>query len=122
MIDVIEMLHDPDFSTEFTFGIAGGYRTVKGEWVETIASAKKAAVIQPASNRDLKYLAEGDELRQAINIWSTEYLSSTDRLCPQKGDVIGWHDKTYRIVNVEDWSQYGYWKAMAMQEIGDSHE
>lgn len=122
MNHIADMLNDPDFVTEFIFGIAGGTRTAKGDWIESIDEDKKEAIIQPASKSDTKHLTDGDESRQAINIWSADYMSAVDKVCPQKGDIIGWHDRSYRIVSVDDWSQYGFWYAMAVQLLGGEHE
>lgn len=118
MEDMIELLSDPDFVTDFVLGISVGKRTDGGKWVEGEEYHKKEGVIQPAPSKDTQYLEDGDKNRLAIKIWSCEYLSAADRHAPQLGDIIEWHCERFRIVNVKDWSQYGYWQAVAVQLTG----
>jgi len=115
MEDMSELLTDPDFVTDFVVSITSGERVRGGAWVETIITEDRQGVIQPASQKDTQYLAEGDRSRQSIKIWSADYLSTSDSQLPKLGDKITWHDDIHRIVSVKDWSQYGYWQALAVQ-------
>ena len=117
MNDMSELLLDPDFVTDFVVKVASGYRERGGKWIETLLLEDRRGVIQPASPRDTQYLAEGDKSRQVIKIWSAEYLSTSDERVPKLGDKITWHDDEHRIVHVKDWSQYGYWQALAVQVV-----
>lgn len=122
MDDIAELLHDPDFETSFTVKIASGHRDDSGEWVETVTDEQRLGVIQPASKSDTQYLTEGDKTQTAIKVWSTEYFSTSDSRVPKLGDIITWHTSVYRIVNVKDWSQYGYWQALAVETKDDDFD
>ena len=113
--NMTELLNDPDFVTDFVLKIAGGDRLADGRFVEKVTCHNKSGVIQPAPSKETQYLTEGDRYRHAIKIWSCEYLSAVDSRVPQLGDILGWHCADYRIVSVKDWSEYGYWQAMAVQ-------
>lgn len=115
MNDMSELLLDLDFVTDFVIQVASGARVRGAAWVETLLSEDRRGVIQPASQKDTEFLAEGDRSRQAIKIWSAEYLSASDERVPKLGDKILWHGDTHRIVSVKDWSQYSYWQALAVQ-------
>lgn len=117
MNDMSDILSDPDFVTDFIVNVASGTRVRGGAWVETLTPYARRGVIQPASPRDTQYLVDGDKSRQVIKIWSSEYLSTSDERVPKLGDKITWHGDEHRIVHVKDWSQYGYWQALAVQVV-----
>lgn len=122
MNDIVELLHDPDFATDFIFKIAGGERLDSGEFVESVTCHKKRGVIQPASHKDTEYLVDGDKYRRAIKIWLSEYISAADKRAPQLGDIIEWNCSEFRVVSNKDWSQYGYWQAVAVEITGGENE
>lgn len=115
--DISDILHDPDFETEFVLEIKRTERHENGRLIESTDRQSKFGVIQPASLKETQYLDEGDRNKQSINIWSDEYLSAVDNICPQLGDIVEWHCRRYRVVAVKDWSEYGYWKALAVELI-----
>lgn len=115
MNDMSELLLDPDFVTDFKVKTTSGHRVRGGQWVETAIVVDRHGVIQPAAPKDTQFLPEGDRSRQAIKVYSNEYLSTSDERVPKLGDKITWHDDEHRIVSVKDWSQYGYWQALAVQ-------
>lgn len=117
MTDISELLHDPDFETEFILNVPESYRHEDGRWIESIKSHKKHGVVQPASTKETQYLTQGDEHRNVINVWSDDYIGAASNQCPSLGDIIEWHCSKYRVVAVKDWSQYGYWKASAIELI-----
>lgn len=119
MNDMSELLTDPDFVTDFTVFIAGGHYERGGVWVETLTPENRRGVIQPAAPKDTQYLVDGDKSRQVIKVWSSEYLSTSDERVPKLGDKLTWHGDEHRIVHVKDWSQYGYWQALAVQVVTD---
>lgn len=122
MEDMIDLLNDPDFTTDFILKISTTQRLDNGRQVETFDCHDKNGVIQPAPHKDTQYLDEGDKHRHAVKIWSCEYLSAVDKRVPQKGDIIEWHCSTFRITSIRDWSQYGYWQAIAVQVDGDAND
>lgn len=113
--DMSELLADPDFVTSFTLKETGGYR-VAGKWTETIVETPKEGVIQPMSAGDTRFLQEGDKTKSGIKVYCAFEVSASSELPPKLGDMIDWHNKTYRIAKApDDWSEYGYWKAIAVQ-------
>lgn len=122
MNDVSELLRDPDFVTDFVLSISSTSRHDDGSLIESVDNQKKRGVIQPAPSKDTQFLLEGDKHRQAIKVWSDEYLSTVDKRVPQLGDVICWHCSTFRVTSVKDWSQYGYWQAIAVQLLDTENE
>lgn len=121
MTDIAELIDDPDFCTSFTIMVSDSYRQDDGEWIEGFEPYKMTGVIQPASSRDTAHMIDGDEYRGAINVWARQMIATADNSerCAGLGDLIDWHCKRYRVVNSKDWSQYGYWQAMAVEVDGD---
>lgn len=113
--DIVELLTDPDFVTEFTLKTTGGYR-VAGKWTETVVDSVKEGVVQPMQAKDTQFLQEGDKTRSGIKIYCSFEVSASNEAPPKLGDLIVWHNRTYRVAKApDDWSQYGYWKAIAVE-------
>lgn len=119
MDDISELLSDPDFVTEFTLKTTGGYRDEGGEWIEQQVATDSSGVVQPAASKDTAFLPDGDKWRQVIKVWSISKITPVNKDTPKLGDKIVWNGKQHRVVNIKDWSQYGYWQAMAVEISGD---
>ena len=50
-------------------------------------------------------------------MWCSYELNPTLDGAAVTGDLIDWHQQKYQVVEVMDWSQYGYWYALAVQVI-----
>ena len=110
-----ELLSDPDFVTSFELSISTGRRVRGGEWIESFITETRIGVIQPSSQKDTQYLKEGDKNKLAIRVYSDQSLSASDKNVPKLGDKVKWNNKSYRIASFKDWSQYGYWQALALE-------
>ena len=114
MIDVSELIRDPDFATTVTiirrpFVMEGGRHRATEERSELIA------VLQPAGPTDMTQLAAtvADAFpTEALAIWTLEPLcaGTTDRLC----DIVEARGKRFNVTLVEDYVlEGGYCKALA---------
>lgn len=72
-------------------------------------------VVQSAKGKDTKHLQQGDQTKPGIKVWCARALNPTWGDLPQLGDLIEWHGRTYRVAEPADWSEYGFWKAIALE-------
>lgn len=123
MIDVCELIDDPDFCQDFTVIRSTG-SWVNGDFVVTTPSTlTMTGVIEPMNTRDMQQLPEGDRITGALNVYTTEPLYTT-RLNQSTGnsgglsDEVVWGGENYKIIQVQNFSDYGYFKAAAVRKLG----
>ena len=115
--DILEVINDEAFNTPFLLGRSQGVRQDDGEYIENRNWQDLKAVIQPAKGYKTQHLKEGDKNKPAVNLWCSYELNPTFDGAAVTGDLIDWHQQKYQVVEVMDWSQYGYWYALAVQVI-----
>lgn len=119
MIDVSELIDDPDFAAPFsvrrvTNGIVQS-GPAAGELAPTYVDVGPfTGVIQPNGSPDvLLVLPEGLRGDRAISIWVRERLYNGDGSTPS--DYV-MHDSTiWRVFALKNWEQHGYWQAWAVE-------
>ena len=112
LIDVSELMGDPDFIDIVT--LKRRTSTVNSYGENTVASTSSSVymVVQPASPDDLQRLPDSVRRRDAIKVWYTGTLSA-DALNVYP-DVITWGGRDYQVASTEP---YGNWGAGYTQAI-----
>lgn len=120
MINVGELIHDPDFCTSFKV-----IRS-KGEWMAgdfTITQTTELnleGIAQPADEEELETFPEGERLRGIMKFLADqEIYLSRDESASEEGrlsDEIHYHGRRYRVTRVKDWSEQGYWRAFGVMQ------
>jgi hypothetical protein len=118
MIDVSELMFDPDFCTRYpvTRARADGTFAAEGEWTPgTPRSLLWYGSVQPAKDADkVLYLPEGERAQEAVNCYGSCELKMADGY-GQESDIILFNGNTYRVAMSKPWVQSGYWYAFAVQ-------
>jgi hypothetical protein len=114
-IDVSDIVNDPDFAETFTVHRSSGHY-VFGGWENTTEDLTLWGVIQPAKPEHLDRVPEGDRVTGAIVVFCTDQIYRT-HAGNNAGisDVIHWQDQHYRVEDVKNWSENGYWEAVAIR-------
>lgn len=114
MIDVSELMTDPDFARAFQVRRMTGSYANEGEWSETATTLNKTGVIQPATSEDaINFLPEGERQKNLIRIWCAEEIrmGDGDGKCSDEVIVDGQY---YRVAFSKPWGANGYWFAIAV--------
>ena len=95
---------------------------VEGGWQEIAqspASFPMLGVVVPASEREILQLPEADRIKQAMMFWSSVELFTT-RAGEYQGtsDQAEWNGERYRIVNCNQYKDYGFWSALGQRLDG----
>ncbi|MBD8145138.1 hypothetical protein [Pantoea agglomerans] len=64
-------------------------------------------VIYPADMDALQFAPEGTRLHDAIVVLAAQRMAF--------GDVVAWHGENWRVVHLQDFSDYGYYYAVAVR-------
>lgn len=122
MIDVSELVHDPDFCQNFTVYRQTGAFGAGGFIVGTETEISFEGVITVASEKDLQQVPEGDRVEGAMMFYTTEQIFITyadDSGNSGTSDQILWNGNRYKVVRVWPYGDYGYWKSYGYRMIGE---
>ncbi|ADG20392.1 conserved hypothetical protein [Paraburkholderia atlantica] len=113
MLDLSEVVTDPDLgSHEISIERATGERLPSGEWQETYEPDTVTGVVHPASKAQLETLPEGERLYPTIAVFCDAPLAVADFVLHQGA--------RWRVTADSDWSDYGYYYALATRHDATS--
>ena len=120
MVDRI--LSDPRFATTFiVYRKTGAF--VAGRFIETEEPLAFKGVAQPAGTKDIIQVPEGDRTSEIVTFLSREEMfvthASNGDNAAGTSDEIMWHEIRYRIFQVKNWKDYGYFRAIGISMGGD---
>ena len=117
MINVEELILDPDFGQTYTvtrsvgtFG-PGGFQNRQTQF-------RIFGVIEPITAKDLEQVPEGDRVIGLMTFYSTVPLYITSVENSGLSDQITWSNEQWRIQQVLEWADFGYWKAFGVRMVG----
>lgn len=119
-LNIQELITDPDFCQSFTITRLTG-SVVKGDFITTPETFETTGIIRPSSTSDLQTLPEGDRVSGMITTYTNVQLQGTRNLSPDKSqlaDEVTWKGGQYKVVHGDDYSDYGYFKSMAVRKLG----
>lgn len=116
MIDVSELMTDPDFVKPLVLQRFTGAYMVEGEYAQSAPKQVKilGSVQHPSPADRARFASEGERSTAIIKIFSGEKLNDTDGDGKQC-DVITWNCDKYRVFESRPWSDNGYWVAFAQR-------
>lgn len=116
MIDVSELMQDPDFASMVQI-LRPGMPTVANEGVYTPGEDEvinRVMIVQPASAEDrVNYLPEGERQLDAVKIYSDQLLNMADGDQVQSDKII-WLGNNFRIAFAKPWQQHGFYFAIGV--------
>lgn len=119
MINVSEIITDPDFAQNFiVYRSTGSF--VDGVWTENTPKAiKMLGVVTVSSQRELDMVAEGDRIKGAMTFHTICPIYVT-RVGTTAGtsDKILWRGEYYKLANVYPEVDWGYWKGVGVRIKG----
>jgi hypothetical protein len=118
MINVGEVVVDPDFAQEFNI-----YRTTghfgPGGWIQDIPVIIPAyGVIYVASEKELAMFPEADRIKGSMAFVTPIEIMTTSADGGNISDELEWYGEKYRVINVAPWSDYGFYLALAERMKG----
>lgn len=116
MINVAEIINDPDFSQSFTVCRKTGSWS-EGRFVQTEQQLSFRGIVIAANTKDLLQVPEGDRVKGIMAFYSTEPLLVTNST--GTSDQIIWRGERYRLFQLWPYADYGYYKALGERMAGD---
>lgn len=126
MINVAKAITDPRFSQKFkVFRKSGEW--VKGRFTESEKEISMIGVVTPSKPKEIEMIPEGDRVGGEITIHTTRKLYTTRSINTSEAneenqgtsDIIEWQSERYKLYQVNDYSQYGYYSAIGMRLVSN---
>jgi hypothetical protein len=122
MIDVSELITDPDFAQDFIVHRSYGHFD-EGGWIEDPEGLiTMTGVVTVMSQKELAQMPEADRVKGAMIFYSTDEIKVTRNIGDQEqgtSDKIDWRGDLYRIFQISTYADYGYYKAVGTRIKGD---
>jgi hypothetical protein len=120
LINVSEVVNDPDFAQSFLIMRSTGV-FLNGVWNSTVTAVQGYGVIADITDRDLDMIPEGDFVKGGKVFWSSQILYATHATAGVGGssDILVWRGLNYRVLQVKLYEDYGYWRAMTTRMKAD---
>lgn len=105
------VVNDPDLAQHYTILRSSGGAFLNGVWQNGTVTIPGFGVISVAKARDTNMLPGGDKITGAMVFWSSQVLYGTRN--GANADLLIWNDLQWRILEVKQYKDYGYWRAIA---------
>ncbi|MGD8188568.1 hypothetical protein ACQCN2_01075 [Brevibacillus ginsengisoli] len=116
MLDVSEVITDPDFAQTFIVHRKSDTWS-SGRTVSSEVSLSMIGIVTVADADTLEQLPEGDRVTGMMCFYSTQELFRTRE--QGTSDEIEWRGERYRVKKVFPYGDYGYYKAVGDRMAGD---
>lgn len=122
MIDVSELIVDPDLAQPYTVHRMSGIWT-DGEFIQTELPLPFYGVVIVANTQDVNMMPEGDRIAGLMVFYTTpdNPIFVTRNLDTDQGtsDEVEWRGERYKIMQTFPYHDYGYIKAIGTRKLGD---
>ena len=118
MIEVIEVLNDPDLCSSWTvqrnYGqyAAGGWQTTK------VTTIQAYGAVRNLQGRQIEMVPEADRVHELMTFRSTTPMYVTDAAQGITSDIITWQGSQYRVSAVKQYQEQGYVLAIGARLAG----
>ena len=118
MIDLSEIVNDPDLGQPFTITRTTGEFAAGGWQADAPTLIPAFGVITVASDEALQQVPEGDRVAGSMMVFTQTPIYQT--LVNQSGisDTLVWRGNTYRVQAAGPWEDYGYYQAIIARMTG----
>jgi hypothetical protein len=118
MIDVSEILLDSDLCSAFSIlRTTGNY--VEGGWAsDQPVTINSQGAVRNTSGKELEMLPEADRAAELLSFRSVDRMYTTNAAGMMTSDVLVYQGDQYRVILVKNYSDQGYWLAVATRMAG----
>ena len=119
MINVSELIHDPDFCQSFVIKRTTA-QWVNGRFVQdTPESIPVIGIIHAATEKELEQIPESDRQKGMFSFFvkppETLHITALNSSFSGVSDTIEYRGKTYRIIKIWDDTDFGFVKGIGAQ-------
>ncbi|KXB19107.1 hypothetical protein B375_0209205 [Xylella fastidiosa 6c] len=110
MLKISALFGNPRFAQRVQVLRCHGQYLADGTWQQEYVLDTVLAIIHPVTPDDVQLLPEGERLLPAKKIMSQHVIAH--------GDLLLYQDTRWRITQLSNWSEYGYYRGIAVGHDG----
>lgn len=110
MINIGELIYDPDFCTEFKIIRKNVGTWTCGRQTEQTKILNVIGIVTSVSSKDLEMMPEGDRVHGIKTFYTDKQLRITGN--ESTSDICEYQGKQYRLLQVFDYNNNGFYKAI----------
>jgi len=127
MINIAEMMYDPDFSQGYTVHRKTVIWTA-GKPIETTVDYDYIGVVVASDFKEIQQVPEADRVSGMMSFYSTGQFFLSRTFDTQgydsdkkdgTSDQIEWRGNKYKVIQVLPFVDYGYWECIAARIEGE---
>lgn len=111
MIDVSELIHDPDFCVNFSVLKKSAPVWTQGEQTVTETITVVEGIVLPSTSKDIDMLPEADRAH-GLKTFFTDECSLDVTNTKKTSDICIYKSKKYKLLYAFDYAANGYYKAI----------
>lgn len=115
-LDIGELITDPDFAQDYIVHRKSGGTWDAGVWKQSETTITMTGAVIVAGTKDINQVPEGDRTSQIMDFYSNVEIFVTSKA--GTSDEIEWRGHRYRIYQVKQYADYGYFKAIGVSMEG----
>jgi hypothetical protein len=125
IIQMSDIVNDPYITAPEGYVITRNYGSwVAGIWTVAPTTLQGYGVIRPAKEEELEMVPAGDRVKGLMCFYSSTPIFISGTTAQNDGnahtsDQIAWNGQNWRVVAVGNWTDFGYWKAIARRMSGE---
>lgn len=121
MINISEIVIDPDFAQSYTVFRPSGYWS-HGRYVITGEDQLSFfGPVLPSNMKEINTVPEGDRVTGMMTFYtqsSSPFKLSRDNSEEGMSDQVVWHNERYKIIQIFSYDDFGYQKAIGVRLSG----
>lgn len=119
MIQVDEILNDPDLCSQFQIVRTTGANGIGG-WIKNEPTTiTTIGAVRNSSGGEIEMIPEADQVHEPLTFRTVEPMFTTSVQNSATSDVLVFRGDRYRVLSVKNYVEQGYWQAVATRMIGD---
>ena len=121
MLNVANLVIDPAFAQNISLYRSSG-KWDKGKFISNPPEQLTIiGSVQPAGEKDTIMTPQGNQIQAEVAVYSNSVIHTTRAGSnPGLSDEIEWSGARYRVMRVEDWHDFGYYKALCVRKAGSN--
>jgi hypothetical protein len=113
-----DVLSDADVCSPFTIQRNPGQFSGGGWQAYTPQIIRAFGAVRNATGRELEMVPEADRVHESMSFRSTTPMYMTDEAMGITADILTWNGEQYRVVLSKNYSEQGYYFAIARRTAG----
>jgi hypothetical protein len=119
MIDISEILNDQDVCSDFQIIRTKGKFAAGGWQSDPSVTIQSFGAVRNTAGKELDMVPEADRTRELLTFRTVDQIFVTGEVNSEISDILLFQGASYRVLTANNYSEQGYWLAIATRMAGN---